>query len=162
MEQCPLVDPCDQSKASNKDGQSRRYKTPEVKQHTSRKKTQKMSWLLFPETSGETLCGLSLLILAVFLPIRIITNCMYHPEDLGPFRPVCFEDNYEVKIAHDTHCCSWHYEQVTPNAEKKCKNIFNTWQFRSTKYKLQGNKGEFCGVDEEWFNPHAGKLYLFA
>lgn len=63
-----------------------------------------------PKTSEKTLCGLSLLILVVFLPTWII-NCVYHLEDLGPFRPVCFEDNYSMNesklpmahtIAHTT------------------------------------------------------------
>lgn len=103
-------------------------KTPEVRQQTSQKKTQKMSWLLNPQTTRKKLCGLGLLILAVFLPTWIITNCVYHPEDLGPFRPVCFEENYstnESKLPM-THTVAYNTMNKSHQMQKRDVKIHDT------------------------------------
>lgn len=59
-----------------------------------------MSLLLSPQTLGKTPCGLSLLILMVFVPTQIITNCVYHPKDLGVVRSIRGPLDTEITFMH--------------------------------------------------------------
>ncbi|XP_073471978.1 uncharacterized protein [Aquarana catesbeiana] len=50
---------------------------------------EKMTSLIPPQTSGKAFCLLFPITLMVFPPIWVITNCIYHPEDLGAIKNIC-------------------------------------------------------------------------